>query len=73
MTQSAPTKLMVSRILHETVQVTDHDRESLRLRKFDSKIWNFVSLDTEHTLSRSTIIAKINAMHHVSPNKRLAA
>jgi len=64
-TQSAPTKLLVSRMLHETVQVTHHDRKSPRLRKFD-----YVCFDTKHTLGRPTIIVDINATHRNSPKFR---
>jgi hypothetical protein len=65
MTQSAASEFLVARTLHETIQVTHHDRESLRLRKFDYDIWNFVRIDRKHTLGRPTIIANINAMHAI--------
>jgi hypothetical protein len=45
MPQSAPSKLLVSRMLHETVQIAHHNRESLRLHEFDYNIWNFVGFD----------------------------
>jgi hypothetical protein len=67
MTQSAATKLLIARMLNETVEIADHDRESFRLRKLENNIWNFVGFDSEHTLGRPTIIAHINALHCNSP------
>jgi hypothetical protein len=55
MTHSAPAKLPLTRILNETVQVTHHDRGSLRLGKLDYRVWDFVGLHIKHSLCRSTI------------------
>jgi hypothetical protein len=70
MTQSAPTKLPVSCLLYETVQVAHHDREALRPHQLDYDIWNFMGLDSKHILGRPTIMADVNAMHCASPKSR---
>ena len=67
MTQSAPTKLPIHRVVNQTIQIAHHDRESLPLDEVDYHVRNFIGLDIKQTLGRSTIFADINVTQHTSP------